>query len=181
MIFPELWKEYCNCVKILIRLQETVIKRLPAIKLHLLNGSTNHDDCQTQVTLCHYLLLRSLYTFAGIVTKTITKWCNDLEKSHNELEIDEENARKNDLTLCIHELKQMPLFELIDDPVCGLLRLDELKERLSRQMNFTNVIDNWSFRDIMGNIKCYGLTYESLWQSALHSTDPTEVNISELM
>ena len=175
----ELWNKALACVKVLSEVQKHIVDLLPDCRKQLPTHFADLQDEKAQSVLMKHIRFRSLYAFSECIFKMIEKECKDLAECSScsgSEKADAAAVLQKTLTI----VSEIPFDSLINDTVTGLLRINEIKDRLHGGLDFI-VYSNWSFRDIVGTIDNHGLTDESLWLSVVESQDPVCSNIKELL
>lgn len=175
----ELWNKALVCVKVLSEVQKHIVDILPDCRKQLPTHFADLQDEKAQSVLMNHIRLRSLYAFSDYIFKMIEKQCKDLAECSGHADSEEADAAAV-LQTTLTIVSEIPFDSLINDTVTGLLRINEIKDRLHGGLDFI-VYSNLWFRDIIGTIDNHGLTDESLWLSVVESQDPVCSNIKELL
>ena len=173
----ELWKRATECVKKLSEVQKRVVELLPECRKLLPTQYADLQDETAQRVLLNHIHLRSLYAFSNSICKMIEEQCKELADCSTNGGYGQSKAEEV-LQTTLNTVVEIPFDNLINDTVTGLLRINEMKERLRERFV---VYSPWSFNDIIGTITNQGLTYKQLWSSAIESQDPTGSNIKGLL
>ena len=179
----ELWEEAVKCVKRLSEVQKRVVNLLPECMKQLPTQHADLQDETAQRVLLNHIRLRSLYAFSNYIYKMIEEQCKELADCSANGGYGQSKAEEV-LQTTLNTVVEIPFDNLINDTVTGLLRINEMKERLRERLDFmvySMEHSHWSFRDIIGTIVNHGLTYKQLWSSAIESQDPTGSNIKGLL
>lgn len=158
---PALWEGAHWAMKKLIELQGNVVALLPEYKSKMLQESTSVID--------DYIYLRSLYAFAGELSKLLIANCNILHYPHND---DEREAAEGRISRLVEVISLAEFDKLLPDMENGMERLGELKEKAGAP-DF-NVVDLWSYCDIMAQDNH---RREDLIATAKESVDPLAPNV----
>ena len=176
---PELWNRAIECVKVLSEVQKHIVDLLPDCRKQLPTHFADLQDEKAQSVLMNHIRFRSLYAFSECIFKMIEKECKDLAECSScsgSEKADAAAVLQKTLTI----VSEIPFDSLINDTVTGLLRINEIKDRLHGGLDFI-VYSNLWFRDIIGTIDNHGLIDESLWVSVVESQDPICSNLKGLL
>ena len=158
---PALWEGAHWAMKKLIELQGNVVTLLPEYKSKMLQEAASVID--------DYIYLRSLYAFAGELSKLLIANCNILHYPHND---DEREAAEGRITRLVEVISLAEFDKLLPDMKNGMERLGELKEKAG--VPDFNVVDLWSYCDIMAQDN---RQREDLIATAKESVDPLAPNV----
>lgn len=183
----ELWEKDQECTNKLLELQKSVVKALPSSKELLTSNKEQLTQQQLQVQLLGYIKLRSLYSFADKLWKTIDERCQALAKAINSQDRYSEEDVKKEIEDIFNVVKRLDADSLTNDSVTGFFRLSNIVSSISPRMDFNvmkvyphNAV--WTFFDIVGSINGNGIHHDgSLWNSALNDDFPTSPSIGELI
>lgn len=184
---PELWDKAQEFTGKLHELQKSVVCSLPKSKELLTSNGEQVTKQQLQVQLLDYIKLRSLYSFADKLWKTIDERCQALAKAINSQDRYSEEDVKKEIEDIFNVVKRLDADSLINDSVTGFFRLSNIVSSISPRM-IINVMKAyphnavWTFFDIVGSINGNGIHHDgSLWNSALNDEFPTSPSIGELI
>ena len=175
----ELWNQAVTCVKVLSEVQKHIVDLLPDCRKQLPAHFADLQDEKAQSVLMNHIRFRSLYAFSECIFKMIEKECKDLAECSGCSDSEEADAAAV-LQTTLTIVSEIPFDSLINDTVTGLLRINEIKDRLHGGLDFIDYSNLW-FRDIIGTIDNHGLIDESLWVSVVESQDPICSNLKGLL
>lgn len=185
--YPDFWNKANECVPILKDWQEKVLEILPQYKNRLPSCCKELKTNEQKLSLLNYIKLRSVYSMASSLMKTIDLLGHDLS---------DVTQKKDEEVICkrFQEFQNMYNHiigfrsEIITDDVAGFFRLyDAIVNKLGYRYDFSVIqikINHaiWSYRDIIGHIRGNGLQYFELSRDAYECTDdPTMSDIKGFM
>lgn len=173
--YPEIWDLAQRCVQITEAWQEMTVELMPLFKKHS--------------TLLNYLKVRSLYSFAYYIVNQVNRLCHELASCDNEQDQDGVDNARIALADLFEAFGKVDVIDIAQDNIKGFHKLEQAVESFGERTDF-HVMDcyskegrhsTWSFLDIAGTLKNGESSYDSLWEAANNSPDPTKPNISGLM
>ena len=171
----EFWDLAQRCLQITEAWQEMTVELMPLFK--------------KRSTLLNYLKMRSLYGFAYYITKQVNRLCHELASCDNEQDLDGVDNARIALADLFEAFGKVDVIDIAQDNIEGFHKLEQAVEGFGKRTDF-HVMDcyskegchsTWSFLDIVGNLKHGESSYDSLWEAANNSPDPTKPNIGGLM
>ena len=173
--YPEIWDLAQRCLQITETWQEMTVELMPLFKKRSM--------------LLNYLKVRSLYGFAHFIGKQVNRLCHELASCDNEQDQDGVDNAKIALADLFEAFGKVDALDIAQDNTEGFRKLGQAIEGFGERTDF-HVMDcyskegrhsTWSFLDIAGTLKNEESSYDSLWEAANNSPDPTKPNISGLM
>ncbi len=172
---PKIWDLAQKCLQITEAWQKMTLELMPLYK--------------KRSTLVNYLKLRSLYGLACFIAERVNRLCHDLAVCANEQDQDGLDKAKTALVNLFEAFGKVDALDIAQDNTEGFHKLEQAVKDFGETTNF-HVMDcfskegrhsTWWFRDIVGILKKGESSYDSLWEAANNSPDPTEPNIGGLM
>ena len=172
---PEIWDLAQRCLQITEAWQEMTVELMPLFK--------------KRTMLLNYLKVRSLYGFAHYIGKQVNRLCHELASCDNEQDQDGVDNAKIALADLFEAFGKVDALDIAKDSVEGFRKLEQAIEGFGERTDF-HVMDcyskegrhsTWSFLDITGTLKKGESSYDSLWEAAINSPDPTKPDIDGLM
>ena len=173
--YPEIRDLAQRCLQIAEAWQEMTVELMPLFKKRSM--------------LLNYLKMRSLYGFAHYIGKQVNRLCHELASCDNEQNQDGVDNAKIALADLFEAFGKVDALDIAKDSVEGFRKLEQAIEGFGERTDF-HVMDcyskegrhsTWSFLDIAGTLKNGESSYDSLWEAANNSPDPTKPNIGRLM
>ena len=139
--------------------------------------------------LLNYLKVRSLYGLAYYIVNQVNRLCHELASCDNEQDLDGVYNARIALADLFDAFGKVDALDIAKDSVEGFRKLEQAIEGFGERTDF-HVMDcyskegrhsTWSFLDIAGTLKNGESSYDSLWEAANNSPDPTKPNIGRLM
>ena len=164
--YPEIWDLAQRCLKISEVWQEMSVELMQTLKRRSL--------------LLDYLKVRSLYGYADYIGKQVNLLCHELASCENKQDHDGVNNAKIKLAELFENFGKVDALDIAQDNTDGFRKLEQAIEGFGKKADFP-VMPNWSFQDIVGALKNGDSYYDSLWETASNSPDPTQPDIDGLM
>jgi len=182
--YPEMFETGKGCLCELEKLQEKVVELLPSYKKQVADSQNNRGTKEAQAHLLNYLKLRSLYSFACKIAEQVNLRCRKLAVRDEDQE-DKEIA----LAKLYEAFGKVDFDDIVQDDKEGSRKLEQAVESFGDityfesfgDITYFNVMDCWSFHDIVGTLNDEETSLDDLWRSAIESLDPTKPNIGGLM
>lgn len=180
--YPQFWGGANECIHVAKELQNLSVKLLPHYKLKLpdsldLIKEKNHLQIiysQFLTWLCEYGLAKKIWTIADDNCRMLAQSANESDSQKRETV---EQALIDLMTFVDRITKSL---DEINDDDNGFDALEELIDSYIPDLDFP-VMNQWSYRDVVGTIHSQGLFYNGLWRSAISHEIPMESNIPDLM
>lgn len=185
----EIWNPAKECISELEKWQKLLIELMPSVKTILPTDAGERTSEKAQIVLLNYLKLRSLYGLAHEIGEQVNHWCHELGVSGNVQDEEDINKAKAVLTDLFEAFGKVDAVDIAHDNLNGFQKLEQAVDSFVAFHDFLVMRSyhdgvqwgNWTFHDITGNIGVYGLQSDALWESVLHDTVPTDLNVSGLM
>ena len=171
---PEIWDLAQRSLQIAEVWQEMTVELMPLFK--------------QRSKLPNYLKVRSIYGFAYYIAEQVNRLCHQLAFCDDEHDQDGVDHAKIALADLFEAIAKVDAIDIAQDNIGGFQKLEQAVEGFGERTDF-HVMDcysnegrhsTWSFLDIVGTLK-NDASYDSLWEAANNSPDPTEPNIGGLM
>ena len=121
----DLWTRAECVASSLLDLQKELVGMLPDAKRLLPGNLEELKDEVAQGNFLNYIKLRSLYFLSKKMWNVVDKQCRQLAEANDNDDIED---AKNALEKTLSVVETIPSDKLINDPECGLLKLDEIKK-----------------------------------------------------
>ena len=173
--YPEIWDLAQRCLQITEAWQEMTVELMPLFKKRSM--------------LLNFLKVRSLYGFAHHIGKQVNRFCHELASCDNGQDQDGVDNAKIALADLFEAFGKVDALDIAQDNTEGFRKLGQAIEGFGERTDF-HVMDCyskegrhsiWSFLDIAGTLKNGESSYDSLWEEANNSPDPTKPDIGGLM
>ena len=173
--YPEIWDLAQRTLQIAEAWQEMTVEMMPIFK--------------KRSTLLNYLKVRSLYSLAYYIADEVNRLCHQLALCDYEQDRDGVDNANIALADLFEAFGKVDVIDIVQDNTEGFHKLEQVVEGFGERTDF-HVMDcysnegrhsTWSFLDIVGTLKNGNSSYDSLWEAANNSSDPTKPNIAGLM
>ena len=173
--YPEIWDLSKRTLQIAEAWQEMTVELMPLFK--------------KRSALLNYLKVRSLYGLAYYIVNQVNRLCHELASCDNEQDQDGVDNARIELADLFEAFGKVDVIDIAQDNIEGFHKLEQAVEGFGERTDF-HVMDcyskegrhsTWSFLDIAGTLKNGESSYDSLWEEANNSPDPTKPDIDGLM
>lgn len=175
----DLWARAECVASSLLDLQKELVGMLPDAKRLLPGNLEELKDEVAQGNFLNYIKLRSLYFLSKKMWNVVDKQCRQLAEANDNDDIED---AKNALEKTLSVVETIPSDRLINDPECGLLKLDEIKKQFKPDNIDTEVLIPYGmFSDIVGEYQFGKLMCEKWLELAIRNEDPSAPSIGQLL
>lgn len=182
LYYPEFWGGANECVRIARALQDLATDLMSLYGPHLpASLDLIKEQKQSQIIYSKFLTGICIYGLGKKLWEIADDNCRKLAQSANESDSETGETAKSALSDLMSFIDRFnkSIVEINDDEN-GFQALNNLIDSYTPDLDFP-VMNQWSYRDVVGTIRGEGLFYERLWHSVVSYEIPKASNIPDLM